>query len=169
MRRTTMALVTILDHSAAVSMVSGGLFAGAAAYISFAEVPALRKSGPNELWRFFPYMYDKAAKMQAPLTLICGASGVIYSLRIAEIAPFLSKLWFGASLPFIAMVPYTMIFMAPTNSRIIASNKSLENETEKQDLLNKWSKLHLVRTVTSLVAFGAMVFGCVKYSSIKIK
>jgi len=160
-----MALSTILDHSNILSTISGGIFTGAAAYISFSEVPALNDSGPNEFWRFFPHMYKRAAIMQASLTVISGVSGVVYSLRIAESSPFLSKVWLGAATTFIAIAPYTILFMMPTNNRIIESNKTLEKESEKEELLNKWYKLHLVRTVSSLLGFSAMVYGCVKYNS----
>lgn len=158
-----MALSVLLDHTNIFSTVSGGIFAGAATYISFSEVPALNKSGPNELWHFFPYMYHNAARMQAPLAVLSGATGVIYSLRIAKSSPDLAKVWMGAALSFIAIVPYTLILMMPTNNRIINSNKTLENESEKKELLNKWSKLHLVRTVVSVAGFSAMVYGCVKF------
>jgi len=160
-----MALNTFLDHSRIISVISGGIFAGAAAYISFAEVPALKDSGPNEFWRFFPHMYKRAARMQAPLTVISGISGIIYSIRIAESSPIISKVWLGAATSFIVIAPYTIFVMMPTNKRIIESNKTLEKESEKEELLNKWSKLHLVRTVTSLLGFSAMVYGCVKYNS----
>lgn len=159
-----MSLSIFLDHTNIISVISGGIFAGAAAYISFAELPALHQSGPNELWRFFPFMYKRGAQMQAPLTVISGVTGIIYSLRIAESSPSLSRLWLGAGLTFVAIVPYTIIFMMSTNKRIIESNKSVESESEKQELLNKWSKLHLVRTAVSLAGFTAMVYGCVKYS-----
>lgn len=159
-----MALSTLLDHTNLISTVSGGIFAGAAAYISFSEVPALNKSGPNELWRFFPYMYSNAAKMQASLAVISGTTGIIYSLRIADASPFLSNVWLGAGLSFVGIVPYTLFCMMPINNRIIQSNKTLEDESEKQALLNKWSKLHLVRTVASLAGFSAMVYGCIKFS-----
>lgn len=159
-----MALSTLLDHTNIVSTVSGGIFAGAAAYISFSEVPALNDSGPNELWRFFPYMYSNAAKMQATLAVISGTTGIIYSLRIADASPILSKVWLGAALSFVGIVPYTLFVMMPTNKRIIQSNKTLENDAEKQALLNKWTKMHLVRTVASLAGFSAMVYGCIKFS-----
>lgn len=159
-----MALSTLLDHTNIISTISGGIFAGASAYISFSEVPALNESGPNELWRFFPYMYKNAARMQASLAVISGTTGIIYSLRIADSSPFLSKVWLGAALCFVGIVPYTLLIMMPTNKRIIQSNKTLEDESEKKELLNKWSKLHLVRTVASVAGFSAMVYGCIKFS-----
>jgi len=160
-----MALNQILDHTNILSTISGGIFAGAAAFISFSEVHALRDSGPNEFWRFFPYMYNRALKMQSSLTVISGVTGIIYSLHIADSSPLLSKVWLGAGSTFIAIVPYTVFVMMPTNQRIIKLNKSLENELEKQDLLSKWSKLHLVRTIASIFGFSAMVYACVKHHS----
>ncbi|KAG4078328.1 hypothetical protein HA402_013038 [Bradysia odoriphaga] len=157
-----MALSTLLNHTNIVSTISGGIFAGAAAYISFSEVPALNKSGPNELWRFFPYMYSNAAKMQAPLAVISGTTGIIYSLRITD--PLAGQVWLGAALCFVGIVPYTLFLMMPTNKRIIESNKTLEDEAEKTALLTKWSKLHLVRTVASVAGFSTMVYALVKYS-----
>ena len=159
-----MALSTLLNHTNIVSTISGGIFAGAAAYISFSEVPALHKSGPNELWRFFPYMYSNAAKMQASLAVISGTTGVIYSLRIADSSPIAGRVWLGAALCFVGIVPYTIFLMMPTNKRIIESNETLKDEAEKTALTTKWSKLHLVRTVASLAGFSTMVYALVKYS-----
>ncbi len=157
-----MALSTLLDHTNIISTVSGGIFAGTAAYISFSEVPALNQYGSNELWRFFPYMYSNAAKMQASLAVISGTTGLLYSYRIADSSPFLGKVWLGAALCFVGIVPYTIFVMMPTNKRIIQSNKTLEDEAEKKAMVTKWSHMHLVRTVVSFVGFGAMVYGCVK-------
>lgn len=159
-----MALSTLLNHTNIISTISGGIFAGAAAYISFSEVPALNKSGPNELWRFFPYMYSNASKMQASLTVVSGITGIIYSLRISDLSPTAGRVWLGAGLCFVGIVPYTLFLMMPTNKRIIESNKTLDNEAEKTALLTKWSKLHLVRTVVSVAGFSTMVYALVKYS-----
>lgn len=159
-----MALSTLLNHTNIISTISGGIFAGAAAYISFSEVPALNQHGPNELWRFFPYMYGNASKMQASLAVVSGITGIIYSLRIADSSPVAGRVWLGAALCFVGIVPFTLFVMMPTNKLIIRSNKTLEDQAEKTALLTKWSKLHLVRTVASLAGFSTMIYALVKYS-----
>ena len=53
-----MALCNILDRMDVVAVISGGCFAGAAAYISFSDVPALCDFGLNQKWKFFPRYSD---------------------------------------------------------------------------------------------------------------
>ncbi|CAF1254519.1 unnamed protein product [Rotaria sordida] len=56
--------------------------------------------------------------------------------------------------------------MFPTNKLIIEDNKRVQSGSESQinvsirkGLLDKWAMLHLVRTVGSVISFGAMLFG----------
>ena len=60
------------------------------------------------------------------------------------------------------MFPYTSICIIPTNQTIIDDNKSIEsrkqrkfNTDKRTELLDKWTLLHLVRTVGSIVGFCA--------------
>src|SRR5690348_9789910 len=143
---------SILDHLDTVAVLAGGLFAGTALYMTIGEVPALRAFGLDEHWRFFPYMYERAAISQSVFGTVAGITGVLHGTRIIG-APFYRNLWITAGTVFIGLIPYTVICLFPTNKRIINDNKRVQlgNEsqidvTTRKELLDKWAVLHLVRT-----------------------
>ncbi|CAF1347957.1 unnamed protein product [Adineta ricciae] len=157
--------ISFLDYLDTLAVVSGGLFAGAALYVSIGQVPALRQFGLNDHWRFFPYMYKNSAPPQGCLAAIAGVASIAHATRIHG-SPFDRNLWIIAGTTFLAIIPYTLACIAPVNNAIIGDNKSVDagNESKinvgaKKDLLDKWAVLHLVRTVGSVASFGAMVFG----------
>ena len=166
---------SILDHLDCVAVLAGGLFAGSALYITIVETPAMREVGLDDQWRFFPHMYKRAAASQSCYTAIAGIAGIIHGTRVIN-APSYRNLWIAAGSIFLGMFPYTLICMIPTNQTIIDDNKSSEsgkqsgfNTDEKTELLNKWALLHLVRTVGSVVGFGAMVFGLSRHQSFNLR
>ena len=164
--------VSFLDYFDTLAVVSGGLFAGTALYISIGQVPALRQFGLSDHWRFFPHMYKATAPPQGSLATIAGVASIAHATRIHG-SPFDRNLWIIAGTTFLAIIPYTFACIAPVNKAIIGDNKSVDagNESKinvgaKKDLLDKWAVLHLVRTVGSVAGFGAMVFGLTRHSSL---
>ncbi|CAF0735211.1 unnamed protein product [Adineta steineri] len=162
---------SILNHFDTIAVVTGGLFAGTALYLSIGQVPAMREFGLNEHWRFFPYMYKKIALTQASLAAIAGTTSIVHATRIHG-APFFRYLWIAAGTTFLAIIPYTIICLAPTNQTIIDDNKNVKlgneshiNFAKKKELLDKWAFLHFVRTVSSVAGFGMMVYGLSRHSS----
>jgi hypothetical protein len=162
----------ILDNLDTVAVLAGGLFAGTALYISIGEVPAMRAFGLDEHWRFFPYMYEKAAPSQAVFATIAGVAGIVHGTRIIR-SSFDRNLWLISGSIFVGMFPYTVFGLFPTNKLIINDNKrvTLGNESQvntntRKELLDKWAVLHLGRTVGSVVAFGAMIYGLSRHSSL---
>jgi uncharacterized membrane protein len=163
---------SIFDYLDTLAVVAGGLFAGTAMYLTVGQVPALQEFGLNEHWRFFPIMYKKIALTQGSLTTVAGLASIAHATRIHG-APFDRNLWIAAGTIFVAIIPYTLIVIAPTNRAIIEENKSVQlggvekiNIATKKDLLDKWAVLHGVRTVASIAGFGAMVFGLSRHSSL---
>ncbi|CAF0970516.1 unnamed protein product [Rotaria sordida] len=156
---------SILDHLDKIAVIAGGLFAGTALYMTIGEVPALNALGLDVHWRFFPYMYERAALSQSIFGATAGIAGVLHGTRIIG-TQYYRNLWITAGTIFLGMIPYTIICMLPTNKMIIADNKRVQSGSESQinvntrkELLDKWAILHSVRTIGSLIGFGAMVFG----------
>ena len=166
---------TILGHLDTIAVISSGIFAGSAFFVSFVEAPALHEFGLNEHWGYFPFMFKRAAVTQASCSAITAAAGIAHATRI-EGSPFDRNLWLIAGSTFLALLPYTIIFISPTYNKIIEDNKSVKTGNEskinigtKKELLDKWAVLHLVRTVTSFAGFGAMVFGLSRHSSLVLR
>jgi uncharacterized membrane protein len=59
--------------------------------------------------------------------------------------------WLVAALLVGAVVPYTFIVVMPTNHKILEPGRDLTS-AETRELLQKWAKLHGVRTTLSLAA-----------------
>jgi uncharacterized membrane protein len=163
---------TVFDYLDSVAVLAAGIYAGTALYTSIGQAPALREYGLNEQWKFFPYMFKNTAVLQVSFSVIAGAASVIHATRIQG-APFYRNLWFAAGSTFLAMIPYTLVFIAPIYRKIISDNKSVKSGSEsqiniatKKELLDNWAMFHLVRTVGSVASFGAMVFGLSRHSSL---
>ncbi len=121
------------------------LFAGAALYINVAEHPARMLLETRAAALQWAPSYQRATLMQAPLALASLLAGTGAWLLGAPVW------WFVAALVIGAVVPFTFIVVMPTNKKFLAPNRDLAS-AETRELLEKWGKLHAVRTVLSLIA-----------------
>ena len=141
----------MLEQIAALTAtLTCGLFAGAAIYINMAEHPARLECGTELAATVFGPSYRRAALMQASLallaTLAAGTAGLLSR------AP---EWWFGAAAIF-SVVPFTFAAIMPTNKRLLDASLDRGSD-EARALLIRWGRLHAVRSVLSLVAFGVFV------------
>ena len=86
-----------------------------------------------------------AAVMQASLALVATLAGVAVAISEG------SGLWFvGACLIFV-VVPFTFLGIMPTNKQLLDPERDRTSE-ETKVLLEKWGRLHAVRSVSSFAA-----------------
>jgi anthrone oxygenase-like protein len=94
--------------------------------------------------------------MQASLAATSLVSGIAAWLAGASLNWLIGALLIGA------VIPFTLIVILPTNRRLLESTLDLTSDVPLQ-LLRRWGRLHSVRTVLSLAAFGlfaaAMISG----------
>src|SRR5215510_4720642 len=121
------------------------LFAGAALYINMVEHPARMVLETKSAALQWAPSYKRATLLQVPLAIVSLLSGVTVWLMGGSVWWFVAALFAGA------VVPYTFIFVMPTNHKILQPSRDLES-VETRKLLQKWAKLHGVRTALSLVA-----------------
>src|SRR5215475_13875561 len=121
------------------------LFAGAALYINVVEHPARMVLETKFAALQWAPSYKRATLLQAPLALISLVSGMAAWLLGANVW------WLVAALLIGAVVPFTFVVVIPTNHQLLAPGRDLTS-AETRALLQKWAKLHGVRTVLSLVA-----------------
>ncbi|KAM3143909.1 hypothetical protein pb186bvf_003960 [Paramecium bursaria] len=130
-----------------LSVVSAGLFAGAALHVSVTEHP-IRFNIPldvaHEQWK---QSYLMAAKFQSVFALVSSAAALYYYKQ--------SKLLLYGGLLIFSVVPFTFLGIMPTNLKLL-SKEQLLNDEQKVKLLRRWGNLHWVRTVASIVAFGIL-------------
>jgi hypothetical protein len=121
------------------------LFSGAALYINVAEHPARMGLETSVAAKQWATSYKRATWLQAPLALAGFAAGVTAWFLGA------SHVWLVAAVLIGAAVPFTLIAIMQTNRRLLAPGRDLAS-SETRALLERWGKLHAVRTGLSLMA-----------------
>ena len=128
-----------------IATLSATLFCGAAIYINLVEHPARMGCGTKIARTVWAPSYKRATVMQASLAIVgflCGVGAWILGG---------SSWWLFGALFIGAVVPFTFVVIMPTNHRLEESERDLGSE-ETRALLEKWGKLHAVRSMLSLVA-----------------
>jgi hypothetical protein len=124
---------------------AAALFAGAALYINVAEHPARMALDTKFAAAQWAPSYRRATWLQAPLALLSLVAGLGSWLLGAGLG------WAIAALLIGAVIPFTLIGIMPTNRRLLAPGRDL-GAPETRTLLERWAKLHAVRTVLSVTA-----------------
>jgi hypothetical protein len=140
--------------------------------LSLISVPALSRSQKQDsvpaghLVRQWKYIYDDG-KVQNPSVAVIASASFAYlawSVRsgtaLSLIVPKNSfQIYSAAALLAIGMVPYTMIFMLPTNNKLMAKAEQAAgakgavaaDDKEVIELLRKWSILSGIRSLVPLL------------------
>jgi uncharacterized membrane protein len=145
----------VAELTALVAVLACALFAGAAIYINVAEHPARLSCGTELAATEFVPSYKRAAVMQVFLALTATLAGIVRGWLGG------GAIWFVASGLILAVIPFTLIAILPTNSRLL--DPSLDRASdEARTLLEKWGRLHAVRSLLSLVAAVLFIFASVR-------
>jgi hypothetical protein len=134
-----------------VATFASGIFAGAAVYINFVEQPARLSCGVHLAVTEWRPSYERATLMQAPLAVV------------GSLAAFISW-WFDRSLSWLLggvllllIIPFTLVVILPTNKRL--ESQELDLRSEEAGLpLQRWGRLHAVRSILSGAAFLIFLF-----------
>jgi hypothetical protein len=121
------------------------LFAGAAIYINLVEHPARMGCDTKTAATVWAPSYKKATVMQAPLAILSFLAGVGAWLLGGDI------LWLIGAVLIGLVVPFTFIAVMPTNHQLLAPGRDLSS-AETRSLLEKWGRLHAVRSLLSFLA-----------------
>jgi len=127
------------------------IFAGASLYINLVEHPARMECGPALASAEFGPSYRRATVMQASLAVVAFLTAMSAWLLHAGLA------WLVAGILIATVVPFTLIVILPTNKKLL--DPSLDKNSElARTLLQKWGRLHGVRTGLSLAALVIMLW-----------
>jgi hypothetical protein len=129
-----------------IATLATGIFAGAAAYVTAVEHPARVSCGPALAIEEFGPSYKRGAIMQASLAVVGAVAGLIAAWVRQDALVFLAAVLLGS------LVPFTLIVILPTNTRLLDPGLD-PNGLEAVRLLQRWGRLHMVRTALSLLAF----------------
>jgi hypothetical protein len=128
-----------------LATLSACLFAGAAIYINLVEHPARMGCDTKTAAIVWAPSYKKATVMQASLAILGFLSGVAAWFLGGGVMWLIGAAFIGA------VVPFTFAVIMPTNHKLLAPGRDLSSN-ETRSLLEKWGKLHGVRSALSFVA-----------------
>ena len=124
-----------------LALVLAALFAGAALYINVAEHPARMKLDAAQAVAQWSPSYDRGYIMQATLALLSGVAGLAAWWQLG------GTLWLIGALLMLSNWPWTLLAIMPVNRKLKAGAGD-----ETATLLNRWARLHAVRTLLSIAA-----------------
>jgi hypothetical protein len=127
------------------AVLSCTLFTGAAIYINLVEHPARMLQDTRTAALVWAPSYKRATVMQASLAVVSTLCGL-------AAAYFTDQWWWAfAALLIGAVVPFTLIVIMPTNQMLLDPARDLASP-ETRVLLEKWARLHAVRSLLGLLA-----------------
>ena len=133
-----------------IATLAAGLFAGAAIYIDLAEQPARKHIDITAALTEWRPSYKRAAVVQPLL------AGVGFLSAVAVWLMGGSVWWLVGGVLLVAVIPYTLIVALPTNNKLL--DPAIEKNPDlARRLLNRWGRVHTVRSVMSLATFLAFV------------
>jgi uncharacterized membrane protein len=128
-----------------VATFCAALFAGAALYITFVEHPARMECGTVLAATQFGPSYRRATVMQASLAAVSFLTAIGAWLSTSRLTWLLGAILIGA------VIPVTLIVIFPTNKKLLDPALDRNSDLARQ-LLDRWGKLHAVRTLLSVAA-----------------
>jgi hypothetical protein len=137
--------VSVFEFAQVVAVLASTLFAGAALYVSLVEHPARMSCGTELAAAEFGPSYKRATVVQVSLAVVAAVAGVIGGLLGG------GAVWFLAAGAIFAAIPFTLVFMLRINNRIMDPARD-KASAETRVLLERWGRLHAVRTTLSLAA-----------------
>jgi Domain of unknown function (DUF1772) len=129
--------------------LAAGLFSGASIYINLVEHPARIRCG-TALAQFAP-SYKRATLMQASLA----ATGFLAALVVCVLGA--GTRWLMGGILLGLVIPFTLIVILPTNRRLL-SPALAKDSPEAAQLLDRWGKLHAVRSILSFSSLLVFLF-----------
>jgi uncharacterized membrane protein len=128
-----------------LATLSAGLFAGASVYINLVEHPARMQAGTHVALAEFAPSYHRATVTQVSLASL-GFLGALVAWRLRSDARWLV----GGGL-LVSVIPFTALAILPTNKQLL-DPATANDSALAEGLLNRWGRLHAVRSVLSLAA-----------------
>jgi hypothetical protein len=134
-----------------LSLIAAALFSGAAIYVNVAEQRARLHLGYQALLTQWKSAYKRGLAMQAPLALIGCVLGLLAGWQTRD------RLWLVGAAILVTNWPYTLFVVRPVNKQLKRIH-SAGAGPESQALIEKWGKLHAIRSALGLAATLAFLW-----------
>jgi len=140
----------VLEAIEFIAILCTTLFTGAAIYVNLVEHPARMACGTELAATEWAPSYQRAARMQASLAVISTLTTLVARGLTENI------LWLVGALLIFAVIPFTLLAIKPTNNLLLDPARD-RTSAETRALLEKWGKLHAVRSILSLLASAVLL------------
>jgi hypothetical protein len=134
-----------------LATLAAGLFSGASIYINLVEHPARIQCGTALAVAQWGPSYKRATVMQASLAAVGFLSATGAWLQGS------GGLWLIGGILLGLVIPFTLIVILPTNRKLLAPDLAKES-LDARRLLDRWARLHAVRSVLSSSSFLVFLF-----------
>jgi len=138
-----------------LSLIAAALFAGAAIYISVVEQPARLRLGYQALLTQWKSAYKRGLLMQGPLALVGAILGWLASWQTKD------RLWLVGAVVLVVNWPFTLFVVRPVNKQLKRIH-SAGAGPESRSLIEKWGRLHAIRTALGLAATLAFLWASLR-------
>ena len=128
-----------------LALATASLFAGAALYINVAEQPARLNLDDGSLLVEWKPAYKRGFAMQASLAVAGFLLGLLAWWQTG------AWFWLAGALVLVANWPYTLLVMMPVNNTLMSTDPASDGP-ESRELLERWARLHAVRTALGFAA-----------------
>jgi hypothetical protein len=128
-----------------ITLTVATLFTGAAIYINLVEHPARAMLDNISMLQEWKYGIKRATLMQGSLAII--------TFLLSSITYFYSQqvYWFIGGIIMLINWLYTLVIIMPTNKKLLLTKDENAN-AETRFLINRWNKLHTIRTLLGATA-----------------
>jgi uncharacterized membrane protein len=133
--------------SGQLALLVAAVFAGASIYVSVCEHPARLQLDARPMLTQWKPAYQRGTMMQASLALLATILGLIAWWQSGQ------WLWLFGAVVQILPWPWTLLVIMPTNNALLATDLQ-DAGPRSQSLIERWGRLHLVRTVLGVLATG---------------
>src|SRR5918997_6094749 len=142
---------TVATVAELLATLSSGLFAGASLYINLVEHPARMQAGAEIALAYFAPSYHRATVTQVSLAGLGFLSALVAWRLRSDIR------WLVGGCLLVSVIPFTALAILPTNRQLL--DPATANDLDlAEKLLNRWGRLHAVRSVLSLASLLIFLF-----------
>ena len=138
-----------------LALIAAAVFFGAAFYVNFAEQPARLHLNDRSLLAQWKPSYKRGFAMQAPLAIVGFVLGAIAWWQTRD------WLWLAGAVVLLMNWPYTLLGIMPTNNALMALDPA-DAGPQSRRWIEKWAKLHAVRTALGAVATVLFAFALLR-------
>lgn len=142
---------------AASTFLSGAYFGGCS-YVTYCECPArINLPNGNSMIDNFQQTFPRAKAYQGIIAIL-GALGSVAQYFLDTDHPK-AKMVLAAGMVLLTLWPYTIVCIMPTNYQLMDGDvPKKKGDSWVTDMMNKWDRLHFVRTFVGGISFLMYVY-----------